>query len=66
MRTRNDFDLDQADWGELAKNGTIKFAVPCTRPSGELSTEKLVSLGLTPDDAPAIAQAILEIEPARV
>lgn len=58
VRTRNEFDLDPGDWGELAKHGTIKFAVPCTRPSGwKPSTEKLVSLGLTPDDAPAIAQA---------
>ena len=30
----NDFDLSTDDWAELAKNGTIKYEVPCMRERG--------------------------------
>ena len=55
---KNEFDLDQNDWAELAKNGTIKYRVPCVRKEGwKPSPEALDKLGLAPDDAETIAEA---------
>jgi ferric-dicitrate binding protein FerR (iron transport regulator) len=57
-RDRNDFDLDQSDWQELAKDGTIKYRVPCLRPGGwKPAPESLDELGLSPDDAATIQTA---------
>lgn len=52
---RNDFDLSADDWKELAKDGTIKFDMPCFRKEPWMpSAEQLNALGLGPDDGQAI------------
>jgi hypothetical protein len=57
-RNRNEFDLDQADWAELAEQGTVKYRMPCLRPEGwKLTDEKVNELGLAPDDREAIRAA---------
>jgi hypothetical protein len=57
-RTRNDFDLNQEDWAELAKDGTVKFRVPCLRTeSWKPGLQTLDQLGLAPGDGPALAEA---------
>ncbi|MBX3208578.1 MAG: hypothetical protein KF764_26330 [Labilithrix sp.] len=57
---RHDFDLSQDDWKELAKDGTIKFQMPCLKVKGEPwspSPEKLNALGLAPQDAVTLKDA---------
>ena len=57
-RTRHEFDLTEEDWSELAKDGTVKFRVPCFRSGGwSPSPETLNELGLAPDDGSAISDA---------
>ncbi len=54
-RDRNEFDLDQNDWVELAKTGTIKYRVPCLKQEGWTPGPKhLDKLGLAPGDAETI------------
>ena len=55
---RHEFDLDQDDWKKLAETGTVKFRTPCFRkPDWQPPPEQLTSLGLAPDDAPALKEA---------
>lgn len=57
---KNDFDLDQNDWKELAKDGSIKFRTPCIDGKGKgwnPSPEKLDKLGLAPQDGPVLNEA---------
>jgi ferric-dicitrate binding protein FerR (iron transport regulator) len=57
---KHDFDLSQDDWKELAKNGTIKYQMPCVNTKNEPwspSPEKLNALGLAPQDAATIKDA---------
>ena len=57
-RDRDDFDLDQSDWQNLAKSGTIKYRMPCQRKEGFTpSAEGLNKLGLAPQDAEPIREA---------
>jgi ferric-dicitrate binding protein FerR (iron transport regulator) len=57
-RTRNEFDLNQEDWAELAKEGTVKFRVPCLRTDGwKPGPETLDQLGLAPSDGPPLTEA---------
>lgn len=57
-RSRHEFDLDQDDWTELAKDGTIKYRHPCFKPNGwNPDAEKIAELGIAPDDVPAIDAA---------
>jgi len=57
-RTRPEFDLDQDDWAELAKTGSVKFRVPCLRPQGWTpGPEQANELGLGPDDPETIRAA---------
>jgi len=57
-RGRHEFDMDQQDWSELAKDGTIKYRHPCFKPSGwKPSAEQLEELGLAPDDVEPIDAA---------
>ncbi len=54
-RDRNEFDLEQDDWVELAKTGTIKYRVPCLKPEGWTPGSKNIDkLGLAPGDAETI------------
>ena len=55
-RTRNEYDLNQEDWAELAKKGEVKFRMPCLETSN-VSPSKLNELGLSPQDGPAIKDA---------
>lgn len=55
---RSEWDLDKDDWAELAKDGKIKYRVPCQNPEGwTLSPEKLQKLALAPGDAGPIREA---------
>ena len=56
--SRAEFDLGADEWKELAKDGTIKFMMPCTR-SREWTTspEQLQKLALAPGDGPALQYA---------
>jgi hypothetical protein len=55
---KNEFDLSQEDWADLAKTGTIKYRMPCQRAEGwKPSAEKLSALGLAPHDAETIGDA---------
>jgi hypothetical protein len=57
-RTRDEYDLNQEDWAELAKQGQVKFRMPCLNPANQdLRPEKLSSLGLAPQDGAAIKDA---------
>jgi ferric-dicitrate binding protein FerR (iron transport regulator) len=55
VRTRSQFDLDDKDWAELAKDGTVKFRVPCMRSKAWKPDAKVLDeLGLGADDAETI------------
>jgi len=57
-RERDDFDLDQADWRELAAKGSVKYRLPCQFEGGWTpSPEQLDALGLAPDDAETLRGA---------
>lgn len=54
----DEFDLDENDWRELAKDGTIKYQVPCIRDEAwRPDADDLDKIGLAPDDADAIGAA---------
>jgi ferric-dicitrate binding protein FerR (iron transport regulator) len=57
--TRHDFDLSQDDWKRLAKEGTVKYQMPCMNKgdSWSPSADKLQTLGLAPQDAATIKNA---------
>jgi ferric-dicitrate binding protein FerR (iron transport regulator) len=58
VTTKHDFDLSPDDWKDLAKDGTIKYQMPCARKQPWVpSPEKLNALGLAPQDGPAITNA---------
>lgn len=53
-----EFDLDPDDWKELAKDGTIKYAMPCKRPAGWAATPaQLEKVALAPQDGPVLQDA---------
>lgn len=57
---KHEFDLGQDDWKELAKDGTIKYQMPCLNKPGDAwtpSPEKLNALGLAPQDAQTLKNA---------
>jgi hypothetical protein len=57
-RTRNEYDLDKEDWAQLAKEGGVKYRMPCTRTEMfNFSPDKLAKVGLAPQDGPAIKEA---------
>jgi ferric-dicitrate binding protein FerR (iron transport regulator) len=57
-KSRSDFDLGADDWKDLAKDGTIKYMMPCKRPGGWVaSPDQLQKLALAPHDAPALQSA---------
>ena len=57
-RARNEFDLDQQDWQELAKSGTVKYRRPCLEEKGyKARAEELERLGLGPDDGEVLRAA---------
>lgn len=55
---KSPFDLSQEDWKTLAKDGTIKFQIPCVRPKPyEPSPDTLAELGLGPGDGAVLREA---------
>lgn len=56
-RLRNDFDLDEEDWKQLAENGTIKYRLPCSDPKWTPSQPQLDAMGLAPEDAELVRAA---------
>lgn len=60
VKLRHEFDVDQEEWRELAKNGTIKYRVPCIDAKGDgwsPSPQKLDQLGLAPQDGAVLNAA---------
>jgi len=57
---KSEYDLTQADWKELAKEGEVRMRVPCGGPKGDYSVTPgdLNKLGLAPQDAPMIQAAL--------
>jgi hypothetical protein len=56
--SRTEFDLGADEWKELAKDGTIKFMMPCNRPDKWLAKpDQLEKLALAPSDGPALQDA---------
>jgi hypothetical protein len=57
---RNEFDLTQDDWKELAKTGTVKAKYPCwVAPEWHVSTSQAAALGLSPAETSAVEAATL-------
>jgi hypothetical protein len=57
---KNEFDLSQDDWKELAKTGTVKARYPCrTDPNMHLTATQAAALGISPSDAAAVERAIV-------
>ena len=57
-RARAEYDLNQEDWAELAKNGQVKYRVPCLQTDGwDFPPAKLQSLGLAPNDKAVLKDA---------
>ena len=57
-RARAEYDLTQEDWAELAKNGQVKYRIPCLRTDGwDFPAAKLNALGLAPQDAAVLKDA---------
>jgi hypothetical protein len=57
-RTRSEFELDEADWTEMARRGEVKYRVPCMkREAFTPSPSQLDKAGLAPTDAPVIREA---------
>jgi ferric-dicitrate binding protein FerR (iron transport regulator) len=59
---KNDFDLSQDDLVALAKEGTLKYRVPCSKQAGYKPDADVVNkLGLAPQDADTIANAYKKV-----
>jgi len=57
-RARSEFDLDTNDWAELAKQGAVKYRMPCSHSQGwDFKPEKLDRLGLAPQDGAVLKEA---------
>jgi hypothetical protein len=55
---KDEYDLTQEDWKELAKDGSLKFRTPCPVPRDwEPKPDDLDALGLAPSDAESLAVA---------
>ena len=55
---KNRWEITKDDWAELAKEGSVKYQVPCTRPDAWTPPADLLNqLGLPPDDASALKNA---------
>jgi ferric-dicitrate binding protein FerR (iron transport regulator) len=55
---KDSFDLGPEDWADLAKDGTIKFRVPCSHPKEwKPKPESLDKLGLAPGDTATLRDA---------
>lgn len=58
LRARHEFDLDEQDWRELAKTGTLKYRRPCLEEKGwKARPEELELLGLGVDDGEVLRAA---------
>jgi hypothetical protein len=55
---RSDFDLTPDDWATLARDGTVKYRLPCERERNWVpGAEDLPEMGLTPEEAPLLTDA---------
>ena len=55
---RNEFDLTQDDWKQLAKTGTVKARYPCTfDPDWHVGRDEVTALGLSPSEVAAVETA---------
>jgi hypothetical protein len=57
-RAKDSFDLGPEDWADLAKEGTVKFRLPCNQPKEwRPKQDSLDKLGLAPNDATTLRDA---------
>jgi hypothetical protein len=57
--TKNDYDLNQDDWKQLAAKGEVRSQTPCTSPdSWDYKPDQLTKMGLAPQDAQPIHDAL--------
>jgi hypothetical protein len=57
-RRKSEFDLTPEDWAQLARDGTVKYRLPCEREQNFVpGAEDLPELGLTPEEVPLLADA---------
>jgi hypothetical protein len=64
--SRNEFDLSQDDWKQLAKTGTVKARYPCDFDANwNMTPEQQARLGLSPTGAAAVEKAV-KTEEARI
>jgi ferric-dicitrate binding protein FerR (iron transport regulator) len=57
---KSEYELSPQDWKDLAKQGELRMRVPCSGPRNDFSytPSNLNKLGLAPQDAPIIQQAL--------
>jgi FecR protein len=54
---KNEFDLNDDDWKQLAKQGQVKARYPCEPHQGDYGPKALDKMGLKPDDGKTITAA---------
>jgi hypothetical protein len=58
---KNAYDLSTDDWRELAKDGTVKYRIPCERGARWTPPPSMLdALGLAPQDGPPLRDAMLK------
>ena len=58
LPVKNPFDLGPEEWADLAKDGTIKYRLPCSDPKAwKPKPESLDKLGLAPSDTVTLRDA---------
>jgi ferric-dicitrate binding protein FerR (iron transport regulator) len=57
---KSEYELSRQDWKDLAKQGEVRLRIPCSGPRNDFSytPENLNRLGLAPQDAPIVQQAL--------
>jgi hypothetical protein len=58
VAAKSPYDLDQNDWKQLAKEGKVVARMACPRDDGNVSVKSLNKLGLAPQDAQPIHDAL--------
>jgi ferric-dicitrate binding protein FerR (iron transport regulator) len=60
-KAKSQWDVTQDEWSELAKDGTVKYRVPCIRPKDWTpKPDTLTGMGLTPNDGAAVKSAFAQ------
>jgi hypothetical protein len=59
--SRGDYDLSQDDWKQLAANGEVRARMPCSADEWTLDAKSLTKMGLAPQDAQPIQEALKQV-----